>query len=308
VRRARQLAPIDRFEGASEAEWALAAVLHDVAQATHPDFNATFRRRSPGRLLDIADATLDRVAGPPTVKDALSRHAWFARVFEITRTDVVVSWWVGSRTFLGTDPPARLTAWPEFRRVQVEKTPRPLVDLPANGASVDAGSFAITLGRFLSKTPLTDLATLGRATPAFAWSEGTLSLVGAGAGRALALRAIERHAETAGEDAVDAALGRATRALLVRRDWRALAVALELLSGRMLGEVERLPRAPAQKLGMPDVAFARAAGALAAMQALESGKALFGSAEQRRLLAVLEPFTRTPQGGELRAALAAGRG
>src|SRR5215467_933993 len=55
VRRARQLAPVDRLGDATEAEWALAAILHDIVQSTHPDFNALFRRKSPGRLLDLAE-------------------------------------------------------------------------------------------------------------------------------------------------------------------------------------------------------------------------------------------------------------
>src|SRR5437763_12719813 len=52
VRIARKLAPIDRFEPAPNGnEWALAAVLHDLVQATHPGFNAVLRRSGPLRIL-----------------------------------------------------------------------------------------------------------------------------------------------------------------------------------------------------------------------------------------------------------------
>src|SRR5438045_4032826 len=45
VRTARKVVPVDRFEQApSGAEWAIAAALHDLVQATHPGFDAVFRR------------------------------------------------------------------------------------------------------------------------------------------------------------------------------------------------------------------------------------------------------------------------
>jgi hypothetical protein len=50
------------------------------------------------------DLTLAKIPPPSSVLDALSRHSLLSRIFEITRTDTVVSWWVGSGTFLGTDP------------------------------------------------------------------------------------------------------------------------------------------------------------------------------------------------------------
>ena len=56
-----------------------------------------------------------------------------------------------------------------------------------------------------AESPLTDLATAARTTPPFAWSASTLSLVAAGPGRMLALRA--PASERA--DAVNEALARA---------------------------------------------------------------------------------------------------
>jgi hypothetical protein len=118
VRVARRLAPIDTFEpGPNANEWALAAVLHDMVQSTHPGFNAVFRRSGPKRILEVAEKTLERIPPPVNVGDALSRHTWFSRMFELARTDIDLRWWTGSERFLGTDPPKRLTAWPELRRV-----------------------------------------------------------------------------------------------------------------------------------------------------------------------------------------------
>ncbi len=129
VRVARRVAPVDLFEGApSASEWAIASVLHDLVQATHPGFDAVFRRSGPARLLTVAEATLDRIPPPRTAGDALSRHSWFSRMFELARTDVEVKWWTGKQVFLGEEPPSRLTAWPELRKVVQTRTPRPLME------------------------------------------------------------------------------------------------------------------------------------------------------------------------------------
>src|SRR6185503_11703332 len=49
VRVARRLAPVDRLEPPSAADWELAAVLHDLVQCAHPDL----RVRPSSRLLQI---------------------------------------------------------------------------------------------------------------------------------------------------------------------------------------------------------------------------------------------------------------
>src|SRR5262249_41176046 len=138
VRVARRLAPIDTLDAApSGEEWALAAVLHDLVQSTHPGFDAVFRRGGPKRILDVVEKTLDRIPPPRTVGATRSRHTWFSRMFDLARTDADLRWWPGSERFLGTDPPKRLLAWPELRRVTETRTPRPLMELPTSGSAVD---------------------------------------------------------------------------------------------------------------------------------------------------------------------------
>jgi hypothetical protein len=207
VRRARLLVPIDEMGPAAGAEWALAAALHDVLQAANPGMAAPLRRRAALRIVTAAAATIERVGGPATVREALARHAWFARALEVTRTDTQVSWWTGSRTFRGVDPPARLRAWPSVRRVTVMRRLRTLLDLAP--LAIDAELFASVVGQWLAATPLTDLATCTRAAPVFAWSPATLGLVATPVGRTLALRALARWPQ--GD--VDASLGRATEKL-----------------------------------------------------------------------------------------------
>jgi len=305
TRVARRLAPVDRMQGATEAEWALGAALHDLIQAAHPAFDAAFRRRAPGRILDLAEATVARVPAPQSIGESLSRQTWFARVFELQRTDTVVRWWVGSRTFLGESPPARLSAWPELRRVQVDKTSRAVMDLPGAGGAVDATRFGAVLGLWLAKTPLTDLATCHRPLPAFAWRSESLGLVATGPGRVLAARALA----WAPKGAADAALGRATRALVAGRSWKAATAALDLLAERALVDAEL---AEPDKLESPgwarndasdDAGYARCAGALVACSQLRSAAAPFSDADRDELLARLLPVASSPLARAVQAEL-----
>lgn len=305
VRSARRLVPIDTLEPAPKgAEWALAATLHDLVQATHPGFDAVFRRSGPRRILDVVEKTLDRIAPPGSVGDSLSRHTWFSRMFEVTRVDVDLRWWTGSERFLGTAPPKRLRAWPELRRLTETRAARSLMDLPANGAAVDAARFAGLVSRFLQRTPLTDLATLNRSTPAFSWTHESLALVSTRAGRTIVGRALAFLPQRE----VDAALGRATRRLFERKAVRALGVAIELLRDRVLllasarlGAIDPAPLSAGVEAD--DAAFALGAGALAATSWIERTGGGFAEDERRAMLLVLGPIARSTAAGKARALL-----
>jgi len=286
VRRARRLAPVDEVGSPTGAEWALAAALHDVLQAANPTFDAALRRRAAARILDVAAATSDRVAPPANVRDALSRHTWFARALEIARTDTVVSWWLGSRTFLGVEPPSRLRAWPELRRVNVVATPHPLMELAP--LAVDRARLADAVARWLRRTPLTDLATCTRPTPAFGWTEATLALVATRAGRTLATRALAPLPATE----VDAALGRATRDLLVARRADG-APAVALLAERALAEAQGHVAVGTPVSTRPEVAFARGLGAAQASRTVDARRDVWTDEERRRLLERLTPAAQS---------------
>ncbi len=285
-RRGRELAGVDRFENFSAEEWALAAVLHDLVQATHPALVGLFRKSAPARLVEIAEKTLDRIPPPRSPKEALSRHTLFGRMFEITRTDTEVKWWTGSAKFLGTAPPARLTAWPEFRRVNVIKTPHPLMSLPVVGAE---HTYAAAIAKFLSRTPLTDFATCERHAPSFAFNEQNLALLRSRPGRTLIQRALNRE-EAPG---VDAALGRATKALFDHRAWVHLQTVMDLLGERALARAQEELARTADPKPLPigtagdEATYARAAGALAARQFIATQGGCFSERERRSLLSVL---------------------
>lgn len=298
VRRARRLVPIDTLDRATPAEWTLAAALHDVLQAANPTFDAPLRRGSAARILELARVAIERVPPPGNARDALSRHTWFARVLDVARTDTAVSWWTGSRTYLGVDPPARLQAWPELRRVSVVATPRALLDLAP--LAVDRERLTDTLASLLARTPVTELATCTRSAPAFVWSEAALTLVATRAGRTLALRALD---ELPAHE-VDAVLGRATKALLAARPTTA-APAVALLADRALADAQGHAARPsgASTVARPEAAFARGLGAAAATKLLAGTESTWRPDEWRRIVSALAAVTRTPEGKAAAATL-----
>jgi hypothetical protein len=206
VRRARLLTPADTLPSLDERDWAVLAALNDLLQLTNHHLGGPVTRGRYARVLANLRWLCDRIPAPRDVLGALSRHATFARALELARTDSVVSWWTGSRGFRGEPPPARLLAWPELRRVRVDAHRVLLADMAVGVTGLSPFDFADVLALWLTRSPLSDLASATRRSPPFAWSAATLALVATGPGRLLAFRAL------AGEppDAVNAVLARAT--------------------------------------------------------------------------------------------------
>ena len=307
VRRARRLVAVDRFGPATAAEWALAAGLSDVLMATNPAFDTPLRRGAARRILAAAVAGIECVAVPSNAKDALSRHTWLARLLEVTRTDTTVSWWVGSQTYRGVDPPTRITAWPSMRRVTVSARPTPIVGLAP--LAFEPERLVEPIARLLERTPLTDLATCDRDLPPFAWTPGTLGLLASRAGRTLALRALARLSPLE----ADGALGRSTRELLKvlasNGGTPAAAVPQALAVAGLLAE-RTVAMAQQGELGSAtswpeDTAFARSIGAAAARRTIAEGHGAWSAEQRRSLLAVLDPVVLSAQGEHAAAMLGA---
>jgi hypothetical protein len=290
VRIARKLAPVDLLEPPRGSEWLFSAMLHDLVGAMHPDFNVALRRRYPRRVVEIIHKTLDRARPTETVGQALSVHTFVRRMFDITRTDLKLSWWTGSQTFLGTKPPERLTAWPEIRRVHTDTFPRRLMDLPLYGSVIDLDAFGEVVRRLLTLSPLTDLATCSRQLPAFQFGEATLKLLSTRGGRTLCLRALSDQ----DPQAVDEALGRATYALFQAKAFKALLIAMEFLGERVLADAttrlhgERAGQAP--PAGEGHAAFARASGALTAQRFIATNGECFAERDRAAILGMLQPL------------------
>ncbi|HEY5147790.1 MAG TPA: hypothetical protein VII82_13540 [Polyangiaceae bacterium] len=287
VRHARRLVPVDSLPGPSAAEWALAAAFHDLLQAANPIFDAPLRRGAATRVLDLALAAIERVPTPASPAEALARHTWFARAPEVARTDTQVRWWSGKREYLGVEPPERLQAWPQLRRVSVVRTPRPLLELAP--IAVDRERLTTAVAELLFRTPLTDLATCARAAPLFEWRPSTLALVATAAGRTLALRSLARHPSPD----VDGALGRSTRALLASPHRERAQPAVVLLADRALAEAQQRIQAPPARNPTTEPSFAQALGALAARRSLVSGNGPWSPDERASLIETLTQPARS---------------
>lgn len=221
---ARRLCAVDRVADPTPGEWLMGFALNDLLQVTNPDLVGLLGGDRPERLLKMVGQVI-REAGPPrTVGDALGRHASFSRVAELSRIDTHVSWWVGSADFRGSEPPGRLLAWPNVRRVHESKESVLLGDMPPAGA--DWGEDWLTmLGHWLAASPLTDLATLHREKPPFVWRGATLGLLATDPGLTLAYRVVDWQEDKARA----AAIARRAGQELERVEDRA--VALEFADG-----------------------------------------------------------------------------
>jgi hypothetical protein len=295
VRIARRLAPVDMMEGPSKHEWALAAAFHDMVHALHPDMGAFLHRGAPQRLLSLAQQVIDRVPAARSLKEALSRHTFFARAFELRRTDTRVSWWTGSESFLGAPPPPRLLAWPEVRRVTTDVTHTSLADMSQTLLFGTSERFAQVLSLWLAKVPLTDLATASRPIYAFDWTAANLSLFQTPNGRALGLRALG----SGPRDAVDGALARATYPHIRAGATANLARIGTVLSERALAWAASHQGVAQDRETTDDAHFARAFGASLALARIDLLDLPVATA--RSLRARLAPLAQSVQGRKLDA-------
>jgi hypothetical protein len=147
------------------------------------------------------EALVERIPPPRSVLEALNRHATVARVGDLVRTDTKVSWWSGSASYRGEAPAKRLFAWKELRRVRSDVSTVALADLPDGVSALRKDAWLSALGSWLARSPLTDIATMLRASPAFQWSQPTLAFVATPLGVRLAARALS-HCASGSPDAL----------------------------------------------------------------------------------------------------------
>ncbi|MBK8251482.1 MAG: hypothetical protein IPK82_02290 [Polyangiaceae bacterium] len=206
VRVARRLAPIDTVAEISAEDMALVAAFNDILQTTNLELSGAFTRARHKRLLDSSVALCESIAKPRTIDDALSRHTVLSRALEVVRTDTSVSWWTGSSSFRGQPAPGRLLKWRELRRVREDSRRVPLVEMAADVSHIPSEAWFDALNVWLSRSPLTDIATLARTAPVFRWSEPTVSLIATVPGRTLAFRALCQQRAASVEGTLDRAL------------------------------------------------------------------------------------------------------
>jgi hypothetical protein len=137
---------------------ALTVALYDALWLSHPEA----KDRSPRRLERVARFAEKCTQVPParTRETILARHTLLHHLFRISRTDRRVRFWVGSRTFLGREPPKRLLRWRDIRRVRVEEARR-------NWYRETEAPEAVRgiVRKLLAASPLTDVIASGRVEP-----------------------------------------------------------------------------------------------------------------------------------------------
>jgi hypothetical protein len=233
VRQVRLVAPVDVLPDVSPAEWALVAALNDLLQSTNHEMSSMFTRGRHRRLLASADDIVRAVPRPTTALELLCRHATFARMMNVIRTDTRVELWSGSLSYRGAPVPPFV--WPRLRRVEEHPKKVPMEEMPEGIALVSMEDYQGVLANLLTRTPLTDIATMHRDAPLFNWSHETLATVASDIGRTVALRAALR----APHQGVVRALRAANERLEPRSHLRAIAdaFAADFLS-RATGAVE----------------------------------------------------------------------
>ena len=204
LRVARSLVAVDVVTPMSAIAWALCCGFNDLLQITNHELSSFATRGRHSDLIASMSELNAKVPPCATLDDAVSRHATVSRALEVQRTDINVSWWTGSDSFRGQDPPPRLLAWPGLRNVRVQRTPITVADMAA-GVPIRGDDFLDVLSGWLACSPLSDIATADRVSPPFMWSTHTVSLVSTIAGSNLALRALS-HATNDDPQAADAAV------------------------------------------------------------------------------------------------------
>lgn len=222
VRVARALVAVDTLPSVGPEELTLAAALNDLLVTSHDELEGALSRGRAKVLFDGVRDVLERVPAPRSSREALARHATFARALQATRVDRTVHSWAGREHFRGRVPPGRAVIWRGLRRVRVEETRVALADLCADLGREGLDPYPELLAAWLARSPLTDLATAGRAAPAFRWSTATFSVLV----EPTVAQIAERAARAAGKAGAAALLAAAKglppdRADVVRRfvDW-----------------------------------------------------------------------------------------
>jgi hypothetical protein len=148
----------------------LAASVHNLLFLVHPRIDTwTVRTKHRKRIIEHAQRFAARPLNPVR-RRILARHALLHNVFDITRTDMKVSWWTGSKKFLGMTPPSRLTSWRSVRRVRQERFTATYDELLG---SPDVGPVIATI---LRRSPLTQLLDTHPQAPPLHWEDAVFIL------------------------------------------------------------------------------------------------------------------------------------
>lgn len=106
--------------GMDEDTWRLGGAVHDLLALAHPSIATGVGSDARVERVAVEAASLAALGPPATLAVLLARHSLLARLPEVTRSDRTVHYWLGQKTFVGRQPPARLLALPRVRGVKVD--------------------------------------------------------------------------------------------------------------------------------------------------------------------------------------------
>ncbi len=159
----------------------LAAVWHNLLTMTHPA--AHDRKALRTKVRGWCDAMLGWLDVPRTRAEATLRHGLLGRLGTLGRVDTHVEFWAGYADFIGVAPPPSLIAWPDLRRVKVQRArvdlPQLLRGLDPGPGGDDASDLRGTVRAAFAASPLTDLSLVDRPAPfTFVWTAGAINCLG----------------------------------------------------------------------------------------------------------------------------------
>lgn len=129
---------------------------HDLLTSLHPEAGNLLD--STARLIRRHAVNVAQMGWPETLPEALARHAVVDAACRAVREDIHLSWWTGTATFYGTRPPARLSIWPNFRRVRQNTERTPLLRAATSAGSTRVRSARrLLLEQWSVASPLTPL-------------------------------------------------------------------------------------------------------------------------------------------------------
>jgi hypothetical protein len=201
---ARRLLPGAHVPPLDETTLRLGAALHNLLALNHPSIAGRGQgegRGAEGRQTRIAAVARELAfVGPPTsAAEAVARHSLLGRLPEIFRSDRVVHFWLGRRSFIGRVPPRRVTVMPNLRKVRVDTIRR--------GWLREIGMPIVARPAFLAlsvASPLGEAEDLFRLDPPLAWSRIMPVLRFPALGRLVAGRVVQEGVLRAGDVLADA--------------------------------------------------------------------------------------------------------
>ena len=151
-------------------ELSLAAGLHNMLFLAHPSTDSWLVTKGARRR--VLDAIAAMVGQPMTRhrRRVLARHALLHNVFDVSRTDVKVSWWTGNAQFYGQEPPSRLVLWRSVRRVREESSTATYDQL------LSSDEVAPVMATLLRRSPLTQLLASHPQAPPLHWEDAVFLL------------------------------------------------------------------------------------------------------------------------------------